>query len=146
VGRVQSSSACGVMGARCVQAKSPWTGLWSGENYTKDELLWLAAEIGVGVLCAAVRACARPDRACSCASGRASSCTRASCDSGCPSVPARTHEHSRTRQDGKAVTRLVSAGARVNSANLASQTALHKCVKFNLKEKQNVLTIEQQTC
>jgi len=26
--------------------ESPWEGMWSGENYTKDELLWTAAEIG----------------------------------------------------------------------------------------------------
>ena len=32
-----------------VQVESPWMGTWSGENYTKNELLWLAAEIGVCV-------------------------------------------------------------------------------------------------
>ena len=54
---------------------SPWMGTWSGDNYTKNELLWTAAEIG----------------------------------------------------DAKAVGRLVAAGADINSANRATQTALHKC-------------------
>lgn len=31
-------------------------------------------------------------------------------------------------QDGKAAVRLVKAGADINSANLAGQTVLHKCV------------------